>query len=142
MLYGIFFWMHIYDIYVLQFIDAALNKVHPGGNARIFAYSDVNIKAVYDDRGIGPNYTYDDRGSVATITDTDGVKTSYKYYELNRVVETVSADDAKKRIALNKYLPITEVQLLTLDEHYLELMDALILFKIILYRYLVQSDWR
>ncbi|WP_026656135.1 RHS repeat domain-containing protein [Butyrivibrio sp. AE3003] len=67
----------------------------PGGNAGIFAYSDGNIKAVYDDRGIGSNFTYDDRGNVATITDPDGVKTSYKYDELKRVVETVSADDAK-----------------------------------------------
>ncbi|SFU67644.1 DUF6531 domain-containing protein [Butyrivibrio sp. M55] len=67
----------------------------PGGNARIFAYSEGNIKAIFDDRGIGPSFTYDDRGNVATVTDPDGVKTSYKYDELNRVVETVSADGAK-----------------------------------------------
>ncbi|WP_026654100.1 DUF6531 domain-containing protein [Butyrivibrio sp. AE3003] len=66
----------------------------PGGNASIFAYSDGNIKAVYDDRGIGPIFTYDDRGNVATITDPDGVKTSYKYDELNRVISSTTADGA------------------------------------------------
>ena len=66
----------------------------PGGNARIFAYREGNIKAIFDDRGIGPCFTYDDRGNVATVTDPDGVKTSYKYDELNRVISSTTADGA------------------------------------------------